>query len=61
MYLLQDEAIMSRWLLARYLLTGLYVGFATVGVSVCWYLERGVTWSQLITWSTCMVRESDDK
>ncbi|CAN0446527.1 unnamed protein product, partial [Ascophyllum nodosum] len=46
---------MSRWLLTRYLLTGLYVGFATVGVSVHWYLEQGVTWSQLLNWTTCIV------
>ena len=46
---------MSKWLLTRYMLTGLYVGFATVGVSVHWYLDHGVTWSQLLNWSTCVV------
>ncbi|CAN0294943.1 unnamed protein product [Ectocarpus sp. 12 AP-2014] len=50
----KDEPIMSKWLLTRYLLTGLYVGFATLGVSVHWYLDHGVTWSQLLNWSTCM-------
>lgn len=48
---------MSKWLLTRYMLTGLYVGFATVGVSVHWFLDHGVTWSQLVNWSTCMVSE----
>lgn len=47
---------MSKWLLIRYMLTGLYVGFATVGVSVHWFLDHGVTWSQLVNWSTCVVR-----
>lgn len=46
---------MSKWLLTRYLLTGLYVGFATLGVSVHWYLDHGVSWSQLLNWSTCIV------
>lgn len=46
---------MSKWLLTRYLLTGLYVGFATLGVSVHWYLDHGVAWSQLLNWSTCIV------
>lgn len=54
----QDEPIMSKWLLTRYLLTGLYVGFATVGVAVHWYLDHGVTWSQLLNWSTCIVSET---
>ncbi|CAM9620236.1 unnamed protein product, partial [Sphacelaria rigidula] len=50
----RDEPIMSKWLLIRYMLTGLYVGFATVGVSVHWFLDHGVTWSQLVNWSTCV-------
>ncbi|CAN0483142.1 unnamed protein product, partial [Scytosiphon promiscuus] len=45
---------MSKWLLTRYVITGLYVGFATLGVSVHWYLDHGVTWSQLLNWSTCI-------
>ncbi|CAM9628969.1 unnamed protein product [Scytosiphon promiscuus] len=50
----KDEPIMSKWLLTRYVITGLYVGFATLGVSVHWYLDHGVTWSQLLNWSTCI-------
>ena len=57
----QDEPIMSKWLLTRYLLTGLYVGFATVGVAVHWYLDHGVTWPQLLNWSTCIVSERSKK
>ena len=50
-----DEPIMTRWLLTRYCLTGLYVGLATVGVFVGHYLDQGITLSQLSTWSKCAV------
>ncbi|CAM9295786.1 unnamed protein product, partial [Phaeothamnion confervicola] len=50
----RDEPIMSSWLLTRYVLTGLYVGFATIGVFVHWYLDHGVTWGQLLDWSNCV-------
>eukprot|EP00957_Ditylum_brightwellii_P148658 11317648-Ditylum_brightwellii.AAC.1 len=36
-----DEPIMTRWLLTRYCLTGLYVGIATVGVFVGHYMGIG--------------------
>lgn len=48
-----DEPIMTRWLLTRYCLTGLYVGLATVGIFVGHYLDQGVTLSQLSNWSKC--------
>jgi Ca2+-transporting ATPase len=48
-----DEPIMTRWLLTRYAITGLYVGLATVGVFVTYYLSEGVTLSQLSSWSKC--------
>ncbi|CAM9515328.1 unnamed protein product [Chrysoparadoxa australica] len=50
----KDEPIMSTWLLTRYCVTGLYVGFATVGVLVHWYLSHGVTWGQLLDWSNAI-------
>lgn len=48
-----DEPIMTRWLLIRYCVTGLYVGIATVGVFVGHYFSQGITWSQLANWSQC--------
>ena len=48
-----DEPIMTRWLLTRYCVTGLYVGLATVGVFVGHYLSQGVSLSQLSSWSKC--------
>lgn len=48
-----DEPIMTPWLLTRYCLTGLYVGLATVGVMVNYYLEQGVSLVQLSSWGKC--------
>jgi Ca2+-transporting ATPase len=48
-----DEPIMTRWLLTRYCLTGLYVGIATIGVFAQHYLDQGITLSELSNWSQC--------
>ncbi|GMH98274.1 hypothetical protein TrST_g980 [Triparma strigata] len=49
-----DEEIMTKWLLTRYCLTGLYVGIATVGISVWHYLsEMGLGWKDLRSWTQC--------
>mmetsp|Transcript_32367 Transcript_32367/g.65866 ORF Transcript_32367/g.65866 Transcript_32367/m.65866 type:complete len:1853 (+) Transcript_32367:339-5897(+) len=48
-----DEPIMTNWMLFRYLVTGLYVGFATVGSFVGHYLSQGVTLRQLSSWGKC--------
>lgn len=48
-----DQPILTNWLLTRYILTGLYVGFATIGIFVGHYLSQGVTLSQLSSWSKC--------
>jgi Ca2+-transporting ATPase len=48
-----DEPIMTRWLLTRYCLTGLYVGVATIGVFAQHYLSQGLTLAQLASWSQC--------
>jgi Ca2+-transporting ATPase len=48
-----DEPIMTNWMLFRYLVTGLYVGFATVGSFVGHYLSQGVTLNQLSSWGKC--------
>ena len=49
----RHEGILSPWLLTRYVVTGLYVGFATIGAFVWWYLEKGVTLRQLSQWGQC--------
>lgn len=41
-------------LAVRYIVTGAYVGFATVGIFVQWYLNHGVTWDQLSHWGHCI-------
>ena len=48
-----DEPIMTKGLLTRYCLTGLYVGLATIGVFAGHYLSQGITLSQLANWSQC--------
>lgn len=48
-----DEPIMTRWLLTRYCLTGLYVGIATIGVFAQHYVDQGITLSELSNWSQC--------
>ncbi|KAL8208592.1 hypothetical protein R6Q57_008004 [Mikania cordata] len=61
-----DDSLISAWILFRYLVIGLYVGLATVGVFVIWFthdsflgidLSRDghslVTFSQLRNWDQC--------
>ena len=48
-----DEPIMTKWMAYRYLVTGLYVGFATVGSFVGHYLAQGVSLRQLRSWGKC--------
>jgi len=48
-----DEPIMTKWLLTRYILTGLYVGVATIGVFAQHYVQQGITLSELANWSHC--------
>lgn len=48
-----DEPIMTRWLLTRYCITGLYVGLATIGVFAQHYVNQGITLGELANWSQC--------
>jgi Ca2+-transporting ATPase len=55
-----DDQLISGWVFFRYMVIGVYVGIATVGVFIYWYLyaETGdghthVTWAQLSNWSEC--------
>lgn len=61
-----DDSLISAWILFRYLVIGLYVGLATVGVFIIWYTHGSflgidlsgdghslVTYSQLANWGQC--------
>ncbi|KAJ9543752.1 hypothetical protein OSB04_023459, partial [Centaurea solstitialis] len=61
-----DDSLISPWILFRYLVIGLYVGVATVGVFIIWYTHGSflgidlsqdghslVTYSQLSNWGQC--------
>jgi len=55
-----DENLISGWVFFRYMVVGIYVGLATVGIFVYWYTmaETGdghtlVTFYQLSHWSEC--------
>lgn len=55
-----DDTLLNQWTVIRYFVIGLYVGLATVGIFVYWYLyaETGdghslVSFYQLTHWSEC--------
>lgn len=61
-----DDSLINAWILFRYLVIGLYVGIATVGVFIIWYTHASffgidlsgdghslVTYSQLSNWGQC--------
>ena len=55
-----NDALLNRWTLIRYFTIGFYVGFATVGIFIYWYLyaETGdghtlISFYQLTHWSEC--------
>eukprot|EP00638_Chattonella_subsalsa_P008993 CAMPEP_0117769178 /NCGR_PEP_ID=MMETSP0947-20121206/22864_1 /TAXON_ID=44440 /ORGANISM="Chattonella subsalsa, Strain CCMP2191" /LENGTH=1124 /DNA_ID=CAMNT_0005593597 /DNA_START=59 /DNA_END=3434 /DNA_ORIENTATION=- len=48
-----DEPIMSKWMFTRYCVTGLYVGCATIGAFLWWYLAHGVSFNQVTHWGQC--------
>ncbi|MBA0639636.1 hypothetical protein Goklo_022662, partial [Gossypium klotzschianum] len=61
-----DDSLITAWILFRYLVIGLYVGIATVGVFIIWYTHHSflgidlsgdghslVTYSQLANWGKC--------
>jgi len=56
----KDDNLISGWVFFRYMVIGIYVGFATVGVFVYWYSfdvnpdgHTLVPVKQLMTWGTC--------
>ncbi|KAM6578734.1 hypothetical protein CsatB_030571 [Cannabis sativa] len=65
-----DDSLISAWILFRYLVIGLYVGIATVGVFIIWFTHSSflgidlsgdghtlVTYSQLANWGQCRTWE----
>jgi Ca2+-transporting ATPase len=61
-----DDSLITPWILFRYMVIGLYVGIATVGVFIIWYTQGSfmginltgdghtlVTYSQLSHWGQC--------
>jgi Ca2+-transporting ATPase len=61
-----DDSLITPWILFRYLIIGLYVGIATVGIFVIWYTHGSfmgidltgdghtlVSYSQLSNWGQC--------
>jgi Ca2+-transporting ATPase len=56
----QDDYLLSTWTLIRFTVIGIYVGMATTGIFIYWYLfaETGdnhtlITWNQLSRWGNC--------
>ncbi|KAK4793756.1 hypothetical protein SAY86_024191 [Trapa natans] len=61
-----DDSLINAWILFRYLVIGLYVGIATVGIFIIWFTHGSflgidlsgdghslVTYSQLANWGQC--------
>ena len=55
-----NESIITTWLLTRYLVIGVYIGLATVGIFIYYFQSLGVSLDQLSHWSTCSVWSSHD-
>lgn len=61
----EDDNLLSHWTLVRFMVVGLYIGLATVGIFVYWYIgfswsgynQQLVSFEQLRNWSTCPVWE----
>merc|ERR1712127_1067186 len=56
----REESLISGWVFFRYMVIGVYVGFATVGIFVWWFCfdESGdghtlVSFSELMAWGQC--------
>lgn len=55
-----DDQLISKWTFIRFMVIGIYVGIATVGIFIYWYMYANnsdghtlVTWNQLSNWSEC--------
>jgi Ca2+-transporting ATPase len=53
-----DDSLITPWVFFRYMVVGIYVGFACVGVFAYWYIfqegdHTNISWEQLSTWGHC--------
>mmetsp|Transcript_18732 Transcript_18732/g.33594 ORF Transcript_18732/g.33594 Transcript_18732/m.33594 type:complete len:1048 (+) Transcript_18732:149-3292(+) len=53
-----DESLITPWVFFRYMVVGIYVGWACVAVFAYWYMyyegdHTNITWDQLTTWGHC--------
>merc|ERR1712203_41097 len=63
----KDDMLISAWVFFRYMVIGVYVGFATVGIFIYYYCFDSsnpdghslVTLSQLMNWGKCKTGEGD--
>ncbi|GAB2286031.1 Calcium-transporting ATPase 1, endoplasmic reticulum-type [Dionaea muscipula] len=66
-----DDSLINAWILFRYLVIGVYVGIATVGIFIIWYTNASffgidlsqdghtlVSYSQLANWGQCHTWEN---
>jgi Ca2+-transporting ATPase len=56
-----DDPLLTPWVVTRYMIIGTYVGFATIGIFIYWYLfyhhadgHSLITWDQLTHWNHCV-------
>jgi len=62
----KDDQLINKWVFFRYMVVGIYVGFATVGIFVYWYLDYDwaddnhtlVSFEQLSHWGQCTTWEN---
>jgi len=53
-----NDSLITPWVFFRYMVVGIYVGFACVGVFAYWYIgmegdHTNITWEQLTGWGHC--------
>jgi len=55
-----EDPLITKWVIIRYFSIGAYVGIATIGIFIYWYLfythvdgHSLITWRQLTTWTEC--------
>ena len=53
-----DDSLITPWVFFRYMVVGIYVGFACVGVFAYWYVffegeHTNISWSELTNWGQC--------
>jgi len=53
-----DDGLITPWVFFRYMVVGIYVGFACVGVFAYWYVyfegeHTNISWEQLTNWGHC--------